>query len=85
MGSKPQPWPEHAEVIVSMIGGPAVLADFGIDVRPDDPIVGHLKFGWPMNRVDASRSKSGLQYDPPKHIDAKYRGTEIANAETQVK
>jgi hypothetical protein len=42
----PVRWPEGAQVIVSIVGGVAVEQDFGLRITSENPVVGHLKFGW---------------------------------------
>jgi hypothetical protein len=45
------PFPEKPVVLASMIGGPAVLSDFGLSVPAERPIIGHLKLAYPLARA----------------------------------
>lgn len=55
-GDRMRPWPEsNSMIFYQIVGGPKVLDDFALNISPDNPVVGHLKFGWPekLVRIDA--------------------------------
>jgi hypothetical protein len=56
------PFPEKPVVLASLIGGPAVLKDFGLAIPETDPVIGSLKLAYPMERAL-------LFADPPKSRD----------------
>jgi hypothetical protein len=49
-GLVPTPFPRGWVVLAAMIGGPHVERDFGLRIPEVAPVVGHLKFAWPMQQ-----------------------------------
>jgi hypothetical protein len=43
-----EPFPAGAQVISSIVGGPAMARDFGVSVPPEG-VFGALKFAWPVD------------------------------------
>lgn len=54
MASPLRRFPDRFSVHATLIGGPAVKTDFGLDIAPGEIVVGTLKLCWPLSEMRMS-------------------------------
>lgn len=66
-GREAIPFPENATILLSLIGGPAVEADFGLKIPIERPVVGSLKiaFSAPVAAMFAAPPSDATEVDLP--------------------